>query len=110
MNAWIEAKAIIGGRSRYCGSGNHTVAMATVFDKVLSVEINPQLVKAAELTGHTARVLHMAASPDGQTIVSAAADETLRFWKILSGGENSKKEKALARDSLMNNTHLTSIR
>ena len=49
MNAWIEAKAIIGGRSRYCGSGNHTVAMATVFDKVLSVEINPQLVKAAEL-------------------------------------------------------------
>ena len=41
------------------------------------------MVKVAELTGHTARVLHMAASPDGTTVVSAAADETLRFWKIL---------------------------
>ena len=30
----------------YCGNGNHTMAMATVFDKVLAVEINPQLVEA----------------------------------------------------------------
>jgi hypothetical protein len=36
----------------------------------------------AELTGHTSRVLHMAMSPDGSTVVSAAGDETLRFWKI----------------------------
>ena len=43
------------------------------------------MVKVAELTGHTARVLHMAQSPDGRTVVSAAADETLRFWKILGG-------------------------
>ena len=27
-----------------------------------------------------------AQSPDGTTVVTAAADETLRFWKILSGG------------------------
>ena len=66
----------------------------------------PSMVKAAELTGHTARVLHMAQSPDGQTVVSAAADETLRFWKILSGGENSKKEKALARESMLNCTSI----
>ncbi len=46
----------------------------------------PHMVKASELTGHTARVLHLAQSPDGTTVVSAAADETLRFWKILSGG------------------------
>ena len=43
----------------------------------------PSMVKVAELTGHTSRVLHMAQSPDGQTVVSAAADETLRHWKIL---------------------------
>jgi cell division cycle protein 20 (cofactor of APC complex) len=43
----------------------------------------PSMVKVAELTGHTSRVLHMAQSPDGTTVVSAAADETLRFWKIL---------------------------
>ena len=35
----------------------------------------PSLAKAAELTGHTARVLHMAVSPDGTSVVTAAADE-----------------------------------
>ena len=43
----------------------------------------PSMVKVAELTGHTSRVLHMAQSPDGTTVVSAAADETLRFWKSM---------------------------
>lgn len=38
----------------------------------------------AELKGHTARVLHLAQSPDGATVVSAAADETLRFWKVFA--------------------------
>lgn len=42
----------------------------------------PSLVKAAELTGHTERVLHMAVSPDGSSVVTAGADETLRFWKV----------------------------
>lgn len=50
----------------------------------------PSMVKMAELTGHTSRVLHMAQSPDGTTIASAGADETLRFWKILSGGEHRR--------------------
>ncbi|KAL0485621.1 anaphase-promoting complex subunit Cdc20/Cdh1 [Acrasis kona] len=44
----------------------------------------PTLTKVAELTGHTSRVLHLAQSPDGATIVSGAGDETLRFWKIFS--------------------------
>jgi cell division cycle protein 20 (cofactor of APC complex) len=42
----------------------------------------PSLTKMAELTGHTKRVLHMAMSPGGETVVSGAADETLRFWKL----------------------------
>eukprot|EP01120_Amphizonella_sp_Union-15-10_P015553 TRINITY_DN8032_c0_g1_i3.p1 TRINITY_DN8032_c0_g1~~TRINITY_DN8032_c0_g1_i3.p1 ORF type:complete len:473 (+),score=91.49 TRINITY_DN8032_c0_g1_i3:54-1421(+) len=42
----------------------------------------PDMTKIADLTGHTSRVLHMAMSPDGTTVVSAAADESLRFWKI----------------------------
>ncbi|KAI3430400.1 hypothetical protein D9Q98_004995 [Chlorella vulgaris] len=41
----------------------------------------PSMAKVAELTGHTSRVLHLAQSPDGTTVVSAAADETLRFWR-----------------------------
>ena len=62
----------------------------------------PSMVKIAELTGHTSRVLHMAQSPDGTTVVTAAADETLRFWKILSGGDASKKEQAAADGSILN--------
>jgi len=42
----------------------------------------PTMNKVAELKGHTARVLHLARSPDGKTVASAAADETLRFWKV----------------------------
>ena len=34
----------------------------------------------ASLTGHTHRVLYLAMSPDGETIVTGAGDETLRFW------------------------------
>lgn len=36
------------------------------------------LSKIKEFRGHTARVLHMAKSPDGRTICSASADETIR--------------------------------
>jgi len=42
----------------------------------------PSMAKIQEFTGHHARVLHMEPSPDGSCIVSAAADETLRFWDI----------------------------
>ena len=38
--------------------------------------------KICSLTGHTYRVLYLALSPDGETIVSGAGDETLRFWKV----------------------------
>eukprot|EP00268_Persea_americana_P026068 TRINITY_DN25440_c0_g1_i4.p1 TRINITY_DN25440_c0_g1~~TRINITY_DN25440_c0_g1_i4.p1 ORF type:complete len:276 (-),score=30.35 TRINITY_DN25440_c0_g1_i4:354-1082(-) len=42
----------------------------------------PAMSKLATLTGHTKRVLYLAMSPDGQTIVTGAGDETLQFWKI----------------------------
>ncbi|TCD67760.1 substrate-specific activator of APC-dependent proteolysis [Steccherinum ochraceum] len=40
----------------------------------------PSLDMVASLTGHTHRVLYLAMSPDGETIVTGAGDETLRFW------------------------------
>jgi len=49
----------------------------------------PNMLKMAELNGHTSRVLHMAQSPDGYSVVSAAADETLRFWKPFGQPEPS---------------------
>ncbi|GMI71713.1 cell cycle switch protein 52 A1, FIZZY-related 2 [Hibiscus trionum] len=42
----------------------------------------PTMSKLATLTGHTYRVLYLAISPDGQTIVTGAGDETLRFWNV----------------------------
>ena len=35
----------------------------------------------------------MAMSPDGQTVVSAAADETLRIWKCFATDPAKKKSK-----------------
>mmetsp|Transcript_64557 Transcript_64557/g.154226 ORF Transcript_64557/g.154226 Transcript_64557/m.154226 type:complete len:464 (-) Transcript_64557:22-1413(-) len=42
----------------------------------------PCLTRIASLRGHAARVLHLAASPDGRCLVTGAADETLRFWEV----------------------------
>ncbi len=48
----------------------------------------PTMSKMATLTGHTYRVLYLAMSPDGQTIVTGAGDETLRFWNVFPGPKN----------------------
>lgn len=51
----------------------------------------PSMTRMREFTGHSARVLHLALSPDGRSVVSAAADETLRFWDVFasSGGSSA---------------------
>ncbi|XP_014206813.1 cell division cycle protein 20 homolog [Copidosoma floridanum] len=54
----------------------------------------PSMNKVAELTGHTSRVLHLAMSPDGTTVLSAGADETLRLWKCFQSDPSKKKEPA----------------
>lgn len=40
----------------------------------------PSMTQVACLTGHAYRILYLGMSPDGQNIVTGAADETLRFW------------------------------
>jgi cell division cycle 20-like protein 1 (cofactor of APC complex) len=47
-----------------------------------------RLSKMATLVGHSMRVLYLAVSPDGQTIVTGAGDETLRFWNLFPGAPN----------------------
>ncbi|KAF9047858.1 WD40-repeat-containing domain protein [Panaeolus papilionaceus] len=53
----------------------------------------PTLNMVASLTGHSNRVLYLAMSPDGETIVTGAGDETLRFWNAFP-----KKERRESGD------------
>jgi cell division cycle protein 20 (cofactor of APC complex) len=55
----------------------------------------PTMTKIKELTGHTARVLNMEMSPDGTSVVSAAADETLRFWNVFGSPNLSHNPASL---------------
>ncbi|OIR56787.1 MAG: cell division cycle protein 20 [Amphiamblys sp. WSBS2006] len=40
--------------------------------------------RLAKIEGHSGRVVSMATSPSGEFVVSASADESLRFWKCMS--------------------------
>jgi cell division cycle 20, cofactor of APC complex len=51
-------------------------------DNSLSIWSYPSLVKNIEIPAHESRVLHSALSPDGQMLATAAADESLKFWKV----------------------------
>ena len=46
----------------------------------------------ASLTGHSNRVLYLAMSPDGETIVTGSGDETLRFWNAFPKKENGESK------------------
>lgn len=54
----------------------------------------PSLVQIAKLTGHTFRVLYLAMSPDGESIVTGAGDETLRFWNVFNKTRSTKETKS----------------
>lgn len=56
----------------------------------------PSMTQVATLTGHTYRVLYLAMSPDGQTIVTGAGDETLRFWNAFELERGKKGVGALS--------------
>lgn len=54
----------------------------------------PSLENIGVLTGHTSRVLYLAMSPDSETIVTGAGDETLRFWKAFAQQETTHSNLA----------------
>ncbi|KAI9932083.1 hypothetical protein ASPWEDRAFT_171791 [Aspergillus wentii DTO 134E9] len=51
-------------------------------DNSLSIWSYPTLVRNVEIPAHETRVLHSSLSPDGQLLATAAADESLKFWKV----------------------------
>ena len=95
--AGIELQSIETG-SQVCNlmfskSSNEIVSTHGYSDNAVVVWKYPSLKKVATLTGHNLRVLYLAMSPDAETVVTGAGDETLRFWKLfpkLNKGINSK--------------------
>lgn len=60
----------------------------------------PSMQPLAKLLGHKQRVLYSAVSPDGESVVTGAGDETLRFWNVF------KKAKSMRNaDSKFNGLH-----
>ncbi|ODV98089.1 hypothetical protein PACTADRAFT_47910, partial [Pachysolen tannophilus NRRL Y-2460] len=61
----------------------------------------PSMQQVASLTGHTYRVLYLAMSPDGQTIVTGAGDETLRFWNVFEKNKSDNGPPSVLLDAFM---------
>jgi cell division cycle 20-like protein 1 (cofactor of APC complex) len=70
--AWSEGADEIVSSHGYCG--NEVVLWR-----------HPGFSRIATLPGHDARVLFLAASPDGATIATGAGDESIRLWNVFSG-------------------------
>jgi len=56
----------------------------------------PSMTKIVTLGGHQSRVLYMTVAPDGESVVTGAADEMLRFWRVFqpSGAGGGGGEEA----------------
>ncbi|KAI0860152.1 WD40 repeat-like protein [Xylaria cubensis] len=67
---------------RWSTSYREIVSSSGFPDNSLSIWSYPTLVRNIEIPAHESRVLHSCLSPDGQMLATAAADESLKFWKI----------------------------
>jgi cell division cycle 20-like protein 1 (cofactor of APC complex) len=86
IQAGLEVNSVDTG-SQVCNlmfskSSNELVSTHGYSDNAIVVWKCPSMKKLATLTGHSLRVLYLALSPDAETVVTGAGDETLRFWKI----------------------------
>jgi cell division cycle 20-like protein 1 (cofactor of APC complex) len=79
-------------------NNNEIVSTHGYSDNAIVVWKYPSMKKVATLTGHSLRVLYLAMSPDGETIVTGAGDETLRFWKVFPSAPGNKEKEMSAID------------
>lgn len=61
----------------------------------------PTMQQIAQLTGHTYRVLYLSLSPDGETIVTGAGDETLRFWNVFEKNKTDDPPSLVLLDAFL---------
>ena len=67
---------------RFSKSVNELVSTHGFSQNQVEIWRTPEMERVATLKGHSERVLYLDMSPDGEDIVTASADETLRFWKV----------------------------
>lgn len=89
----VDTKSQVSGIA-WSGTDMECVTSHGFSQNQLTVWKYASLTKLAELKGHTQRVLHLALSPDGTTVVSGAADESLRFWKVFESNSSRRAARA----------------
>ncbi|EPX73202.1 CDK inhibitor Srw1 [Schizosaccharomyces octosporus yFS286] len=67
---------------------NEIVSTHGFVENEIAIWNYPKVSRVGTLKGHTNRVLFLSMSPDGENIVTGAADETLRFWKLFDSKAN----------------------
>jgi len=72
-------------------NSNELISTHGYSDNAVIVWKYPSMRRVKTLTGHNMRVLYLAMAPDGETIVTGAGDETLRFWKVFPKAPLPKK-------------------
>ncbi|KAF2221420.1 WD40-repeat-containing domain protein [Elsinoe ampelina] len=74
---------------------NEIVSTHGYSQNAISIWKYPSMNQVVSLTGHTYRVLYLSMSPNGDTIVTGAGDETLRFWDVFGGKAKEKRESGM---------------
>ncbi|KAJ1327803.1 cell division cycle 20 cofactor of APC complex [Microdochium nivale] len=91
---------------RWSTSYREIVSASGFPDNSLSIWSYPTMVRNVEIPAHESRVLHSCLSPDGQMLATAAADESLKFWKVFEkkagaasavGGSGSSAKAKMAK-------------
>jgi cell division cycle 20-like protein 1 (cofactor of APC complex) len=67
---------------RFSQNSHEIVTTHGYSENLINVWKYPCLQPVGELRGHSSRVLYLDISPDRETVVTGAGDETLRFWKL----------------------------
>ncbi len=93
-----ESVAVIDAESQVCNllfskHSNELVSTHGYSSNQIAIWDVDKKEKITVLEGHTQRVLHVALSPDSESIATCASDETLKFWKVFPREEKEHKSE-----------------
>lgn len=71
--------------------GHELISTHGYMNNTISLWNSYSLAKLGTIAGNSGRVLHLAISPDGETVATGAEDETLRFWRMFPSDKKGKE-------------------